>query len=117
MKIRKVSYTKHVPDKIEHHYVTFLTESDEILLMGPFLNNGDAARVAGNIMKGKASSLTVIPFPGVVVWEREKYDQRLADMAKAGKLVNCVVVENAPDSIDELQRFAGGVLRAEALGK
>ena len=110
MRIRKVSYVKHIPNKIEHHYVAFLTESDEVLLMGPFLNSGDAQRVAGNIMKGKKSSLSI--FPGIVVWvwEREKYDQRLVDIAKAGKLVNCLVVENAPDSMEELQRFARGIL-------
>ena len=113
MKIRKISYTKHVPGKIEHHYAAFLTRSGEVLLMGHFLNSGDAAHVAGNIMKGKASSLTVMPFPGVVVWEREEYDKNLANLAKSGQLISCVVIENAPDSINELQRFASGVLKEE----
>lgn len=63
-------------------------------------------------MKGKASSTTVFPFSGVVIWERGEYDKNLANIAKSGGLVGCVVVENTPESwSSELEHFANCVLR------
>jgi len=113
MKIRKVRYAQRVPGKIERHYVAFLTRSGEILLMGHFLNSGDASHTAGKIMEGKESSTSFFPFPIGLVWQREHYDKRLAEMAKAGELVGCMVVENAPESIEELQCFASNDLRGQ----
>ena len=110
MKIRKVQYAQHIPGKIERHYIAFLTKSGEILLMGHFLNSGDASHTASKIMEGKKSSTSFFAIPFLLVWEKEHYDQRFVEMAKAGELVSSVVVENAPDSMEELQRFVSNAL-------
>jgi ribosomal protein L19 len=129
MKIRKVKYAQPVPGKIERHCAAFLTQSGQVILVGsilgeqgiwPIFNSGDAIRLAKDIMEGKKKSVRIAPILqglGVVAWESTKYDETLVAMAKAGQLINAVVIENVPDSMDELQRFAGDVLRAEALGK
>jgi len=62
-------------------------------------------------MNGKGSSTSFFPFPIGLVWEREKYDKQLVDMAKAGELIGCVVIENAPESMEELRRFASDNLK------
>ena len=125
MKIRKVQYAQHVPSKIERHCAAFLTQTGEVLLVDsiwdsrdgvswPFYNIGDAVRLASDIMKAKKKSTRIAPILqglGVVAWESTKYDETLVDMAKTGELINAIVIENVPDSVEELQRFAGQVLR------
>jgi len=116
MKIRKVKYAQPVPDKIERHCAAFLTQSGQVILVGfigtwPIFNSGDAIRLAKDIMEGKEKSTRIAPVIGVLAWETTKYDEKLVDMAKRGELINAIVIENIPDSIEELQRFAGQVLK------
>ena len=111
MRVKKVRYTEHIPGKVDYHYIAFLTASGEVLLMGHFLTAGHANKVANGIMSGKKSSSTFIPFPGVFIYEREKYDENFVNMVKAGEITNCIVVENAPESIEELRHFAGAILK------
>jgi hypothetical protein len=114
MNVKKVQYSKHIPGAVDHHHIVFLTQSGEMLFTGFFINSGDAKRVAENIMSGKASSSTFVPFPGVFAFEREKYDKDLVDMAKTGELVDCVVVENAAESVEELLTFADKTFRGSS---
>ena len=116
MSVRKVPYAKHIPGQIDHHYIAFLTRFGKILLMGFFLKSGDAKRVAENIMGGKASSSTFIPFPGVFVLEREHYDKNLVEMARTGELIDCIVIENAPESTEETLAFADKTFKAQGRG-
>ncbi len=125
MKIRKVRYAPRIPGKIERHCAAFLTQTGQVLLVDsfwdsqdnvkwPFYNIGDAVRLASDIMKAKKKSVRIAPILqglGVVAWESTKYDETLVAMAKAGQLINAVVVENIPDSIEELQHFASNALR------
>jgi hypothetical protein len=104
--MKKVRYAEHIPGKVDHHYVVFLTRSGEKIVTGFFLTVGDAEKTASHIMRGKESSSTFLPLPGVFLVEREHYDKDLADMAKAGELVDCLIVENAPDSIDAIIAFS-----------
>jgi hypothetical protein len=69
--VKKIQYAKYTPGQIDHHHIVFLTRSGEMLFTGFFLKVGDAKRVAENIMGGKASSTTLVPFPGVFMLERE----------------------------------------------
>ena len=114
MNVKKVQYAKHILGQVDHHHIVFLTRSGEMLFTGFFLKIGDAKRVAERIMSGKASSTTFAPFPGVFMLEREKYDKDLVDMAKAGELVDCAVVENAPESVEELLTFADKTFRSSS---
>lgn len=122
MKIRKVRYTPSNPNKIERHCAAFLTQTGQVLLVDsvwdsrdgvswPFFNVGDAVRLATDIMKGKASSFRIAPIIGALAWESTKYDKNLVDMAKTGELINAIVIENAPDSVEELQHFASNALK------
>jgi len=124
MEIRKVRYAKSVPGKIEHHCAAFLTQSGQVILVGsildehegiwPIFNSGDAVRLAKDIMEGKKKSTRIAPILqglGVVAWESTKYDETLVAMAKDGQLINAIVIENIPDSVEELRHFAGQVLR------
>lgn len=122
MKIRKVRYAPRVPDIVERHCAAFLTQTGEVLLVDsvwdsrdgvnyPFFNVGDAVRLASDIMKAKKKSTRIAPIIGALAWESTKYDETLVTMAKEGQLINVVVVENIPDSVEELQHFAGQVLR------
>ena len=111
MNIRKATYASHQPGKIEHHYVAFLTQSEETIFLGPFLNVGHAVSTAKNIMKGKKSSTSFFPFVFGLVWDTEEYNKDLVGMAKAGELGGCVVLENVPESMEELQGFASNALR------
>jgi hypothetical protein len=61
-------------------------------------------------MKGKKKSTRFAPIIGALAWESTKYDEILVEMAKNGNLVNAVVIENIPDSTDELQSFASNTL-------
>jgi hypothetical protein len=63
MKIRKVRYAQRVPGKIERHFIAFLNRTGEILLMGHFLNSGDASHTASKIMEGKNSSTSFFAIP------------------------------------------------------
>ena len=125
MEIRKVRFAPHIPGKIEHHCAAFLTKTGQVLVVDsvwdsrdgviwPIFNSGDAVRLAKDIMEGKKKSTRIAPILqglGVVAWESTKYDETLVAMAKDGQLINAVVVENIPDSVEELQHFAGQVLR------
>jgi hypothetical protein len=120
MKIRKVKYAQPVPGKIERHCAAFLTQSGQVILVGtildeqgiwPILNSGDAVRLASDIMKAKKKSTRIAPVIGVLAWETSKYDEKLVDMAKTGELINAIVIENIPNSIEELQHFASNALR------
>jgi len=122
MKIRKVQYAPHIPGKIERHYVAFLPQTGEAILVDafwdtrdnvrwPFYNTGDAVRLASDIMKGKKKSTRIAPIIGALAWESTKYDETLVEMAKTGNLVNAIVIENIPDSVEELQAFASNVLK------
>jgi len=111
MKIRKVTYTKHLPGKVERHMIAFLTRSGETVLHGNFLNIAHTTSVATHIMKGEKSSTSFFPFPIGLAWDTEEYNRDLVDMAKAGELIDCVVIENAPDSTEELWRFARRILQ------
>jgi hypothetical protein len=125
MKIRKVRYAPRIPGQIERHCAAFLTQDGQVILVNsiwdsqdsvswPFYNTSDAVRLASDIMKGKKKSTRIAPIfqgLGVVAWESTKYDETLAAMAKDGQLINAIVVENIPDSVEELQNFAGQVLR------
>jgi len=116
MNVNKVTYANHVPGKVDYHYIAFLTRSGEILLAGHFVNSGDAKRVAKNIMRGKTSSFNPALLPGGLVLfllDREHYDKNLAEMAKAGELIDCVVIENAPESTEEILAFADKVFKAQ----
>jgi hypothetical protein len=119
MNIKKATYAKHVPGKVDYHYIAFLTRSGEILLAGGFVNSGDAKGVAKNIMRGKDSSLNPALLPlGLVVFllSREHYNKDLkdlAEMAKAGELIDCIVIENAPESTDEILAFADKTFKAQ----
>jgi hypothetical protein len=68
-------------------------------------------------MGGKKKRLRIAPILPlgllltVAASETTKYDETLVAMAKAGQLVNAIVIENIPDSIEELQRFAVNALR------
>ena len=125
MKIRKVRYAPRIPGKIERHCAAFLTQTGQVLLVDsvwdsrddvnyPFFNVGDAVRLTSDIMKAKKKSTRIAPILqglGVVAWESTKYDEALVAMAKDRQLINAVVIENIPDSVEELQHFAGQVLR------
>jgi len=124
VKMRKVRYAQHVPGKIERHCAAFLTQSGQVILVGsifdesesiwPIFNSSDAVRLANDIMKAKKKSVRIAPILqglGVVAWESTKYDETLVAMAKAGQLINAVVIENIPDSVEELQRFASDTLK------
>ena len=124
-------YAKATPGRIEYHCAAFLTRSGEVILIGqyvdkgdnitpssdliPFLNSNDAASLAENIMRGKRSTFRVFPFPGIITTERITYPEDLVEMARSGQLVNAVVIENVPDSIEELERFAGNILRQSSI--
>jgi hypothetical protein len=114
MNVKKVQYAKHVPGMVDHHHIVFLTRSGEMLFTGFFLRIGDAKRTAEHIMRGKASSTIFLPLPGVFMLEREIYDKDLVNMAKTGELVDCVVVENAPESVEELLTFADKTFRSSS---
>jgi hypothetical protein len=124
LKIRKVKYAQPVPGKIERHCAAFLTQSGQVILVGsifderegmwPIFNSGDAIRLAKDIMEGKEKSVRIAPIfqgIGVIAWESTKYDKTLVGMAKAGQLINAVVIENIPDSVEELQHFASNALK------
>ena len=122
MKIRKVRYAPRIPGKIERHCAAFLTQTGQVLLVDsvwdsrdnvnyPFFNIGDAVRFASGLMKGKSSTLRIAPIIGALAWESTKYDKNLVDMAKTGQLINAIVIENIPDSIEELQHFASNALK------
>jgi len=116
MSVKKVTYAKHVPGRIDRHYIAFLTRSGEILLAGGFTTSGDAKRVAENIMRGKASSLNPALLAGGLVLfllDREHYDKDLVEMAKAGELIDCIVIENAPESTEEILAFADKTFKAK----
>lgn len=121
MQIRKLRYAPYVPGKVERHCAAFLTQSGQVIIINsifdqhegqscPFFNSGDAAKIIKKIMSGKKSSTTVWPFPSVVVWEHTKYSEDLISMAKAGQLVNAAVIENIPESKEELQQVARSAL-------
>jgi len=122
MKIRKVQYASRVPGRIERHCAAFLTKNDQVILIDSiwdsrdnvkwnFYNVGDAVHVATDIMKAKNKSTRIAPIIGALAWESTTYDENLVEMAKTGELVNAIVIENIPDSVEELQSFAGQVLR------
>jgi hypothetical protein len=119
MNVKKVTYAKHVPGKVDYHYIAFLTRSGEILLVGGFVNSGDAKGVAENIMRGKTSSLNPALLAGGLVLfllDRERYDKSLVEMAKAGELIDCIVIENAPESSEEILAFADKTFKAQGKG-
>jgi hypothetical protein len=116
LKVQKVKYAERVPGRVERHCAAFVTQSGKVVIVAsvdgwPFYNIKDAVRLAENIMKGKKNSTRYMILPGITSWETTTYDKSLVEMAKAGHLVNAVVIENVPDSEEELQRFAGEVLR------
>lgn len=126
MKIAKVRFAKHTPGIIERHCVAFMTQSGEVVLVDsifnkrdrvcfPIFNTSDAVRIASDVMRRKASSLrfapTALRIAGLVAWERTEYNPNLVEMARTGQLTNVIVIENVPESIEELQRFAGNALR------
>ncbi len=47
----------------------------------------------------------------MIAWETAKYDETIVAMAKAGQLINAIVIENIPDSIEELHNFASNSLK------
>jgi len=115
MKIKKVKYSESLPGVIQHHCVAFFTAQGNVIIIdrdseGIFFNAGIPMRMAKNIMKGKGKSRIVIPFPGVITWETTTYDEEIVNMAKNGQLVNAIVIENVPESFEELEKFALKVL-------
>ncbi len=124
MKIRKVKYAQDIRGKIERHCAAFLTQSGQIIMIGsifdkregicPIFNSGDAVRIIKDIMEGKKKSVRIAPILqgiGVVAWETTKYDETLVAMANAGQLINAIVIENIPDSMEELHDFASNALK------
>ena len=64
MKIQKISYKVPTPGIIEHHYAAFLTQSNEVIFHGPFLNSNDARKIATDIMNKKKKSRSFFIIPG-----------------------------------------------------
>jgi hypothetical protein len=110
--VQKIPYKDATPGRIENHYAAFLTRSNDILLFGPFLTSNEGKRRANDVLKGKKESrsyffLPLIILP-VVYIERttESYNKNLVDLVKENQISNCLIIENAPDSMDELMQFA-----------
>jgi hypothetical protein len=116
LKIRKVRYAPHIPGITERHCAAFFTLTGHVIIikstfdkqqgLWPIFNTSTAEKIAKDIIKGKESSISIIPFPGVIAWETTSYDKNLAGLARSGQLVEVLVIENIPESEDELQQFA-----------
>lgn len=108
MGIKKVSFKEVVNrDIIEHHYAAFITQSNEIILHGPFLNSNHVRKIATDIMNKKEKSRSFFIIPYLVAWETGTLDKNLVNLAKANQLADCVILENTyPDSVDEMKQFA-----------
>lgn len=122
--IQVVKYADADRSKIEKHYAAYLTKSDDIIIAGPFFNTKYAAKVASDILKGKKSTpklplvLCIILFAlliGLLLYflYREKYDESLVHKASSGQLAKALIIENAPDSPEDLRHFAEIALKNE----
>jgi len=121
MAVQVVCFAEEDCSKINHHYAAYLTKSGDVILKGPFLNLGDAETVTNNIMNGKKSepkvplivALLVLPFVFLPIYflYREKYDEALVDMVASGIITEAIVIQNAPDTEDEIKRFAQSALK------
>jgi len=102
----KVTHQQHVPGQIDHHYVVFLTKRGELVVMGHFLRSGEAVNTAQNILAGKSGNTEFFILPFVAALDRETYSPDIVAIARSGDILSCVVIENAPDSPEEVREAA-----------
>ena len=115
MKILKIPFKVATPGQIEHHYAAFLTRTEDILLIGPYLNSNELRKMAANMLKGKEESNFYFVLPIPIIWIAgkftESYDKNIVNLIKTNQISYCVIIENVPDSIDELKQFAKNVFK------
>jgi len=115
MKIQKIPFKVATPGQIEYHYAAFLTRTEDILLIGPYLNSNELRKMAVNILKGKEESKFYFILPTPIIWiagtHTESYDKNIVNLVKTNQISDCVIIENVPDSIDELKQFAKNVFK------
>lgn len=113
--VKRVRYADHNPDIVESHCAAFLTKSGKVIIINksggwPYYNVNEVIRAVKNIMKGNAQYGSFMALPGIISWETNYFDDNLVNLARNGEIINWVVIENIPDSLEELSKFAGKVL-------
>lgn len=122
MKISSVKYSGSDVYPIERYCAAFLTDEGEVIIVDstwdgrdninwPFFNKGDVNRFVKDIMSGKKRSIRIAPIIGAIGWEVSNYNETLVDMAKTGRLVKAIIIEDIPQSVEILHHFAEKALK------